>query len=134
MHSLALNQLTLLNENLYNRKYNKLDKTRNVLDSSKKALFSRMMLSYFNIGVQQEYMKRNLDCEVSYGKSRNLANKIGDKAILKRLSNSSNKKTSSNYNLSHSNSNLNNKHNQSGSNVGNSQNFTLYSPEINEIK
>jgi len=69
MHSVALNQLTLLNENLYNRKYNKLDKI-NKLDSNKKALFSRMMLSYFNIGVQQEHLKRHTDCEISYNRSR----------------------------------------------------------------
>jgi len=132
MHSVALNQLTLLNENLYNRKFKKLDKPN--LNSQKKALYSRMMLSYFNIGVQQEHLKRHTDCEVSYNRSRNLASLIGDKEIVKRLSKSVNNVNSKH---SHSNSHVQNLSNNSKNNHNNSNNFvnnSLYSTEVSEIK
>lgn len=139
MHSLALNQLTLLNENLYNRKYKKSEKPR--LDVNKKSLYSRMMLSYFNIGVQQEHLKRHTDCEVSYNRSRALASVIGDKEIQKRLSksvtNDKQNKNSTNvsYNQNSANNSKINNYNFSSSNSSNNyQNFTLYSPEISEIK
>ena len=141
MQSVALNQLTLLNENLYNRKYNKLDKSSK-LDSNKKALNSRMMLSYFNIGVQQEHLKRTSDCEVSYNRSRALATIIGDKEIVKRLSKSTNNnsnRNSNNNNSYYANSANNSKNNNfsSQNNNNNTQNFpyfTLYSADSSEIK
>ncbi len=130
MHSVALNQLTLLNENLYNRKYKKLDKIKK-LDLNKKALFSRMMLSYFNIGVQQEHLKRHTDCEVSYNRSRSLASMIGDKDILKRLSKSANKESNKNshYNSFNHNSSLNSKVNNN-----NSQNSIFQTFDLSELK
>lgn len=140
MQSVALNQLTLLNENLYNRKFQKLNKNKS-LDLIKKSLYSRMMLAYFNIGVQQEYLKRSNDCEVSYNRSRALANLIGDKAILKRLSksanNSKNMNTNNNSNsISVNNSTMNKNIPQSFSNINSTSmpNFTLYAPEVNDIK
>lgn len=143
MQSVAFNQLTLLNENLYNRKYNKLDKTKS-LNSNKKALYSRMMLSYFNIGVQQEHLKRTSDCEISYNRSRALAAVIGDKEIIKRLSKSANTAGNRNSNSNNNNSNhvisshnsRNNfsMQNNSNNNTQNLPNFTLYSADSSEIK
>lgn len=142
MQSVALNQLSLLNENLYNRKYKKLEKSKN-LDAHKKALYSRMMLSYFNIGVQQEHLKRNNDCEISYNRSRALAQIIGDKEIVKRLSKSVNGNNTNNKNANNS-SYIQNSANNSKMNINNNfpsqnstnnfPNFTLYSPEVCEIK
>ncbi len=142
MQSVAFNQLSLLNENLYNRKYNKLEKSRN-LDSKKKALYSRMMLSYFNIGVQQEHLKRTSDCEISYNRSRAFAAIIGDKEIAKRLSKSANNNLNKNSNNSSyqqvksaNNSKLNSYslHNNNSNNTQNFPNFTLYSADSSEIK
>lgn len=84
MQSVAFNQLSLLNENLYNRKYKKFDKLKRI-DANKKSLYNRMMLSYFNIGVQQEHLKRYSDCDVSYNRARGIAFLINDKGIMKRL-------------------------------------------------
>jgi len=139
MQSVAFNQLTLLNENLYNRKYKKLKKSRN-LNSDKKALYSRMMLSYFNIGVQQEHLKRTADCEASYNRSRALAEVIGDKEIIKRLSKSANNTANKNSNnnshyvISANESKINNSKQNSNNNTQNFLNFTLYSTDTNEIK
>lgn len=139
MQSVAFNQLTLLNENLYNRKYKKLEKSRN-LDANKKGLYSRMMLSYFNIGVQQEHLKRTTDCEISYRRSKALAAVIGDKEIMKRLSksvnNNANKNSNNNshYVNSANESKINNYSMHNINNTQNFQNFTLYSADANEIK
>lgn len=142
IQSVAFNQLTLLNENLYNRKYNKLDNSKR-LDSNKKALYSRMMLSYFNIGVQQEHLKRTADCEISYNRSRALASVIGDKEIIKRLSKSANANSNKNsnnnntYNVNSANSSKLNNFGMLSSGNNNTQsfpNFTLYSADSSEIK
>jgi hypothetical protein len=144
MQSVALNQLTLLNENLYNRKFKKLDKTTK-LNSSKKSLYNRMMLSYFNIGVQQEHLKRYGDSEVSYNRSRTIASIINDKGILKRLTKTQSmhnpgKGTSNSlYDKSQYSNNNNSKLNMNSmrsnsKDQSNYPNFSLYNSEISEIK
>lgn len=137
MQSVAFNQLSLLNENLYNRKYKKYDKFK-TLDSNKKALYSRMMLSYFNIGVQQEHLKRYVDSEISYNRSRGIASLINDKAILKRLTKSQSKlaKGTSNSIYDRSNSNVSKIQSVRSSTKDHSNfpNFSLYNIEISDIK
>ena len=136
MQSVALNQLSLLNENLYNRKYQKLDKLKH-MDASKKSLYNRMMLSYFNIGVQQEHLKRYLDAEVSYGRSRAIASLVNDKAILKRLSNTQTTmggKGTSNSLYDKSQYSVNSKNNGSlvkntSKDLSNYPNFSLYNQD-----
>ncbi len=102
-----------------------------------------MMLSYFNIGVQQEHLKRNTDCETSYHRSRALAAVIGDKEIIKRLSKSANNAGNKNPNNNNSiqvnssnNSKMNNfsLQNNSNNNTQNFPNFTVYSTDASEIK
>jgi len=144
MQSVALNQLSLLNENLYNRKYNKLDKAKQ-MDANKKSLYNRMMLSYFNIGVQQEHLKRYSDCEVSYNRSRGIASLINDKAILRRLTKTQSmhggggKGTStsmydkSQYSSNASKLNMNSVRNNSKDN-SNYPNFSLYNQDVCDIK
>jgi hypothetical protein len=143
MQSVALNQLTLLNENLYNRKFKKLDKTSK-MNSYKKSLYNRMMLSYFNIGVQQEHLKRYSDCEVSYNRSRIIASTINDKGILKRLTktqsmHNAGKGTSSSLydksQYSNNNSKLNmNSMRSNSKDQSNYPNFSLYNNDFCEIK
>lgn len=82
LHSLTLNQLTILNEKMINRK-NKI--------STAKTDSSILTVSYWNVGVQQEYLKRIHDCKLSFDKSRNFsANGSGkkltiDKKFLKKI-------------------------------------------------
>ena len=142
MQSVALNQLSLLNENLYNRKYKKVDKLKQI-DANKKALYNRMMLSYFNIGVQQEHLKRYSDCEVSYNRSRAIAGLINDKAILRRLTKTqtfTGKGTStslydkSQYSSNGNISKMNTKSQRGSQDNSNYPNFSLYSPDVCDIK
>lgn len=143
MQSVALNQLTLLNENLYNRKYKKLDKLKQ-MDASKKSLYNRMMLSYFNIGVQQEHLKRYSDCEVSYNRSRAIASLINDRGILKRLTktqsmNGGKGTSTSIYDKSQYSNNNNSRHMNSirsscSKDHSNYPNFSLYNQDVCDIK
>lgn len=139
MQSVAFNQLSLLNENLYNRKYKKFDKLKRI-DANKKSLYNRMMLSYFNIGVQQEHLKRYSDCDVSYNRARGIASLINDKGIMKRLTKtqSMGKGTStslydkSSYSNNVSKLNMNSMRNITKDNSN--PNFSLYYQDIGEIK
>lgn len=143
MQSVAFNQLSLLNENLYNRKYKKYDKLRQ-MDTSKRSLYNRMMLSYFNIGVQQEHLKRYIDCEVSYNRSKAIAGLINDKGIIKRLTKTQSmiagKGTStsvydkSNSNYSQNNSRHMNSIRSNSKDYSNYANFSSYCQDICEIK
>lgn len=104
-----------------------------------------MMLSYFNIGVQQEHLKRYSDCEVSYNRSRIIANIINDKGILKRLTktqsmhNAGKGTSSSMYDKSgYSTANNNSKGNlnsmRGSRDNSNYPNFSLYNNDYCEIK
>ena len=83
MSSLAMNQVSNLFQNL-NQKNNKDRKESKSKNSS-------LIISYYNIAVQQEYLKRNKDSNVSYLWCENLAkgdlNSKESKQIIKKLNN-----------------------------------------------
>jgi hypothetical protein len=90
MHSLALYQLTFLNSKLDGKKnagdMNNIDNT--VISSNS----NNLVLSYYNLGVQQEFLKRFEDSTTSFNKSQSCV-KINstDKNLINKL-NSCNKK------------------------------------------
>jgi len=98
MNSLALNQATILFQNLNRQsKINNRDKekdknkNKNSSDNIPKPKNSSLIVPYYNIAVQQEFLLRYKDSNVSYIYSENIANddleSKESKQIMKKLKN-----------------------------------------------
>jgi vacuolar-type H+-ATPase subunit I/STV1 len=104
MQSLALNQLNLLNKNFKARepKSDKINneiadennEEKNVKQTKEKSTVNtisstsanNLVLSYYNLGVQQEFLKREHDAKVSFSESENCSKKfMTDPLLLKKL-------------------------------------------------
>jgi len=96
MSSLALNQATILFKNLVKVRNSKTNSDKNVVNDKrgsnannvKNTDTNNLMLSYYNLAVQQEFLKRNNDANISYSYCQKLGNRMGapiDNLLINKL-------------------------------------------------
>jgi hypothetical protein len=82
MQSLALNQLSKISETFFNNK-NKNEQQREENNKSMNITDKVLALSYYNIGVQQEFLERNSDCKLSFDKATEISSRSQSVNFLK---------------------------------------------------